>query len=47
MIQLCGLAKDKKQSFIALGIVTLIDPNTHNQVKQISIEETYVVSVPL
>ncbi len=40
MLQSCGLAKDKKQSFIASGIVTFIDPKTHQQVKQISIAES-------
>lgn len=37
MLKSCGLVKDKKQSSLPSGIVTFINPNTHKQIKQLSI----------
>ncbi len=37
MMQSCGLAKDKKQNAIPSGGVTFINPQTHKQLKQVSI----------
>jgi hypothetical protein len=36
-LKACRIVKDKKQSGDISGIVTFIDPNTHKQLKQISI----------
>ena len=36
-LQACRIVKDKKQSADVSGIVTFIDPNTHKQLKQLSI----------
>jgi hypothetical protein len=40
MLKSCGLAKDKKQSSLPSGIVTFINPQTHKQIKQLSIAST-------
>ena len=40
LLQSCGLVKPKTQSFIASGLVSFIDPVTHNQLQQTSIAVT-------
>lgn len=40
MLKACGMAKDRKQTQDVAGLVTFIDPVSHEQIKQVSISES-------